>query len=94
MEAVEAKCGGCERGLLSRGVGWEAGKGQQAQARKNLGGRALNIADNEQHAIPTAHYHNGVLLIMSRTQPPLRITLGEEITQEGPLHWTRAQEMA
>jgi hypothetical protein len=48
----------------------EVGKGQQAQARKNLDGRTLNRSDNEQASTSPAHYRE----IMSRPRPPLRIT--------------------
>ena len=33
----------------------EVGKGQQVQARKNLGGRTPDSFDNEQDSAPTAH---------------------------------------
>ncbi len=37
-------------------AGMEVGKGQQAQARKNLGGRTPDSSDNAQNSAPTAHY--------------------------------------
>ena len=52
-DASEACCPGW--------VGMEVGKGQQAQARKNMGGRILIRSGNEQHSASTAHYHNGPL---------------------------------
>src|SRR3989442_604073 len=37
----------------------EVGKGQQAPARKNLGGRTPDHSDNEQDVPSTAHDHGG-----------------------------------
>jgi len=52
MEAVEAKCGGCERSLLSR-LGWHGGReGTTGSARKNLGGRTPDHSDNEGNMAP------------------------------------------
>ncbi len=52
MEAVEAKCGGCERSLLSR-LGWHGGR----EGSHSID--AEPAADNEQDSPPTAHYHGG-----------------------------------
>jgi hypothetical protein len=52
MEAVEAKCGGCERSCCPGWAGMEVGKGQQAPARKKLGGRTPDHSDNEQDSPP------------------------------------------